>query len=312
MDSSGSSFLSRVATAPISWGVCEVPGWGYQLSPARVLTEMSDLGFTHTELGSAGWLPEQTDELTGLLNQHSLSLLAAFIPLVLHDESHADAVLAEATTAAQLLEAAGASYFNTAPVTSVDWKPRYPLSDDEWQHLYRMVAKVDQICVDHGLIQVIHEHVGCVIETAVEVQALLDNTAARLVVDTGHLAIGGYSPIDLVGAHPDRVGLVHLKDTDMAVAEKLNNGELTLMEAVQAGLFTALGQGDLDIAEVLRLLETSGYRGWYVIEQDCALAAEPGPGTGPVSDVATSLEYLRMVADAMPSQPTEELSALNI
>ena len=24
----------KIAGAPISWGVCEVPGWGYQLSPA--------------------------------------------------------------------------------------------------------------------------------------------------------------------------------------------------------------------------------------------------------------------------------------
>ena len=28
---------AHVAAAPISWGVCEVPGWGYQLSRERVL-----------------------------------------------------------------------------------------------------------------------------------------------------------------------------------------------------------------------------------------------------------------------------------
>jgi inosose dehydratase len=27
----------RVAGAPISWGVCEVPGWGWQYDPATVL-----------------------------------------------------------------------------------------------------------------------------------------------------------------------------------------------------------------------------------------------------------------------------------
>src|SRR6202022_1376197 len=27
----------KIAGAPISWGVCEVPGWGYQLTPQRVL-----------------------------------------------------------------------------------------------------------------------------------------------------------------------------------------------------------------------------------------------------------------------------------
>jgi len=48
----------RIAAAPISWGVCEVPGWGYQLSPERVLREMQQLGVTATEFGPDGFLPE--------------------------------------------------------------------------------------------------------------------------------------------------------------------------------------------------------------------------------------------------------------
>ena len=38
----------KIAGAPISWGVCEVPGWGYQMAPERVLTEMKDIGLTAT------------------------------------------------------------------------------------------------------------------------------------------------------------------------------------------------------------------------------------------------------------------------
>jgi hypothetical protein len=37
------AFSDRIASAPISWGVCEVPGWGHQLDPSRVLAEMADL-----------------------------------------------------------------------------------------------------------------------------------------------------------------------------------------------------------------------------------------------------------------------------
>jgi inosose dehydratase len=48
---------ARLAGAPISWGVCEVPGWGYQLEPDRVLSEMADLGLPATELGPDGYLP---------------------------------------------------------------------------------------------------------------------------------------------------------------------------------------------------------------------------------------------------------------
>ena len=34
----------KIAAAPISWGVCEVPGWGRMLDPETVLLEMSELG----------------------------------------------------------------------------------------------------------------------------------------------------------------------------------------------------------------------------------------------------------------------------
>lgn len=33
------TLLERIATAPISWGVCEMPGWGYQLPAESVLAE---------------------------------------------------------------------------------------------------------------------------------------------------------------------------------------------------------------------------------------------------------------------------------
>lgn len=298
--SSTSTFLDRVATAPISWGVCEVPGWGHQLSPDRVLAEMNRLGFTRTELGSTGWLPTTTNELQAILTRHDMSLLAAFIPLVIHDPDQADRTRAEARAAAELLAENGAGFFNTAPVTSVDWQPRRPLSNEEWAHLYLMVDEIEKICADHDLVQVLHEHVGCVIETAEEVQRLIDNTNVSLVVDTGHLAIGGYDPGELVKRHADRVGLVHLKDTDLEVAARLNDGRLSLMEAVQEGLFTPLGQGDLDVAGVITALEADGYRSWYVIEQDCAIIGDlPAEGEGPIRDVAISLDFLKDLAASL-------------
>ena len=45
---------ARLAAAPISWGVCEVPGWGLQLPPDRVLAEMADAGDHGHRAGSAG------------------------------------------------------------------------------------------------------------------------------------------------------------------------------------------------------------------------------------------------------------------
>jgi hypothetical protein len=38
----------KIAGAPISWGVSEVLGWGYQLPVDRVLREMREVGLTAT------------------------------------------------------------------------------------------------------------------------------------------------------------------------------------------------------------------------------------------------------------------------
>ena len=45
-------------------------------------------------------------------------------------------------------------------------------------------------------------------------------------------------------------------------------------------------------AGVVGALDTAGYHGWYVLEQDTILE-EPPAGEGPVAQVAQSLSYLR-------------------
>ena len=78
----------KIAGAPISWGVCEVPGWGYQLDRDRVLTEMRGAGLTATELGPDGFLPTDTDELKAVLREHDLACVGGFVPVVLFKADH--------------------------------------------------------------------------------------------------------------------------------------------------------------------------------------------------------------------------------
>lgn len=287
-------FMTRMATAPISWGICEVPGWGVQLPVERVLSEMAAMGFPSTELGSEGYLPSSPDELCSVLEPHGLGLLAAFVPAIVHDPAEVDETLRRMTEMAELLQAVGATYFNTSPVTTWDWGPRRELTAAEWDHTWTMFDRIEEITEAHGLTQVLHEHVGTIVETKEEIQRVVDNSPIRFVLDTAHFAVGGYDPVDFAKNHSDRVGLVHIKDCDLAVAEKLNASELSLMEAVQGGIFPSVGQGDLYIDEVIRTLEASGYNGWYVLEQDVAITGDlPGDGAGPIEGVRESVEYLK-------------------
>ena len=56
------ALAERVAGAPISWGVCEVPGWGWQSTRTTVLAQMREVGIAATEFGPDGFLPEDPEE----------------------------------------------------------------------------------------------------------------------------------------------------------------------------------------------------------------------------------------------------------
>ena len=79
---------NRIAGAPISWGVCEVPGWRHQLSPQRVLTEMREVGLAATEVGPDGFLPADPARLAHTLAEHDLHAVGGFVPVVLHVPEH--------------------------------------------------------------------------------------------------------------------------------------------------------------------------------------------------------------------------------
>jgi inosose dehydratase len=219
-----------------------------------------------------------------------------FTPLVLHAASERDEALHTAQTTAAMLAEAGATTFITAVVRDLDWSVPRPLDASEHRHLTEMLRRVEDICLAAGLAQVLHPHVQTVVETADDVDRLLESSDVKWCLDTGHLAIGGKDPVEFARQHADRVGHVHLKDVALQHAGALMRRETSIMQSVQAGLFTPLGQGDVDIAGVITALEGAGYDGWYVIEQDTAVVgALPEPGQGPMTRVSASLDYLRDV-----------------
>ena len=55
---------------------------------------------------------------------------------------------------------------------------------------------------------------GTMVENRDEVDRVLDGSAIRLCLDTGHLLIGGTDPLQLAREVPDRIAHAHLKDVD--------------------------------------------------------------------------------------------------
>lgn len=281
----------RIAGAPISWGVCEAPGWGYELGADRVLGEMATLGLRTTELGPTGYLGATPSEVRSRLDEHGLRLIGGFLPVPLHVDAALD--LYEAEQAIATLAAAGAEVVVLAArSTDGSYDRKVPLAEEDWPVLLGTLNRLRKLVADHGMATTLHPHAGTAISGRESVLRLLESSDVQLCLDTGHLMIGGMQPMELLERFADRVAHVHLKDVRAAVAATVAAGERSYLDAVRAGLYTPLGDGDLDVAGIVARLEAAGYRGWYVLEQDCALAGEPARDQGPVLQVRRSIDFL--------------------
>ena len=283
----------KIAGAPISWGVCEVPGWGYQLSPGRVLAEMTEVGLAATELGPAGFLPGDPGHAARVLRQHHLAPVGGFVPVRLHVPGHdplpeIEQVLqgyADTGSRTLVLSAdSGLAGYDTRPV----------LDEDGWTTLLTNLDRLGALAAQHGVLAVLHPHVGTMVENRHEVQRVLDGSSVALCLDTGHLLIGGTDPAELARQVPGRIAHTHLKDVNGSIAAKVRSGRITYTEGVREGMYRPLGAGDVDVEAIVSVLGRRGYDGWYVLEQDTILTEEPA-GEGPVADVRTSAEYVRSV-----------------
>jgi len=287
----------RLVAAPISWGVCEVPGWGRMLAAERVLGEMAELGIAATELGAPGFLPDDPGALRAQLDRHGLSLVGSFWPVVAHEPSGAVASVRET---ARKLAALGGDVISLALVQDLDWSAPRELTDAQWETLAVTVAEAEAAAAQEGVTLAIHPHEGTLVYTAEQVRRALAETSCGWCLDTGHLYLGGVDPATFAAEHGHRVVHVHLKDVDAAVAARLGS-ELSLLQAVQAGLFVPLGEGDAGVARAIAELDRAGYSRWWVLEQDTAITGpEPAVGSGPMVAVKRSIEFIETLA------PTEE------
>ncbi len=283
--------MDRVAGAPISWGVSEVPGWGYQLTPERVLPEMRDLGLVATEFGPDGFLPADPQAKAETLRSFGLSAVGGFVPVLLHDPNRDP--LPEVDRELDGFVAAGAGTIVLAAVSGLaGYDVRPDLDADGWQTLFTNLDRITERSRERGVNAVLHPHVGTMVEKREEVDRVLDGSAVPLCLDTGHLLIGGTDPVELAKSVPHRIAHTHLKDVDVSFAERVRVGELTYTDAVRGGMYRPLGSGDIDIAGIIAVLESNGYRGWYTMEQDTILSGKPD-GDGPVADVRASVAFLQ-------------------
>lgn len=295
-----SDLLDRIAGAPITWGVDGSPGWGHLMDRDRVMSEMVDVGLSATELGPDGYLPRDPDELREYLVRYDLHVVGGFVPALLYRPDRIEAELAYVDRASRQLAGAGADVMVLGPASHLDgYDTSIDMDDVEWNTFLANLKRLQDIVQENGLTTGLHPHWGMAIERPDHIERLLDSCDVNLCLDTGHLFLGGADLVEVARSAAGRVVHVHLKDVDAGLAERVRAGETRFKQAVVDGLFRPLGRGDVDIAGLIRDLETAGFDKWYVIEQDTSLREEPAPGQGPKADAEVSMRFLETLAEKL-------------
>jgi inosose dehydratase len=269
------------------------------LDAATVLGEMASLGVRATELGPPGYLPREPAELRTLLGKYGLTLVGGFLAVVMHRAQKS--ALKEAEDSAALFAACGGDVLVLAAATGLDGYDERPALDDaEWATLIDTAGKIRRVAAAHGLRTVLHPHVGTHVEKRSEVERFLADSDLDLCLDTGHLMIGGTDPVELAKRFPGRIGHIHLKDVREDLAGEVRAGRLGYTDAVGRGMYVPLGEGDVDVAAMVRSVQAAGYEGWYVLEQDTALDEE-SPDDVPRRDTERSLAHLAHISIHAPT-----------
>ena len=117
----------------------------------------------------------------------------------------------------------------------------------------------------------VHHHLGTGVQTAEEIDKLMEITDPNLVYllfDTGHLSFSGEDVVGVLKKYVNRIKHVHLKDIRKNVIEDAKTKGYSFLDAVRAGSFTGPGDGDFDFTPVFDILDEAGYEGWVVVEAE--------------------------------------------
>jgi len=303
----------RIANAPCSWGALEFEGMqGKGIPWTQMLDELRDTGYIGTELGDWGFMPTEPAVLRKAFASRKIAMVGAFVPVALKDRAAHAGGEAEAVKVARLLAGVTDAPSNQGPfLVLADQNgtdpsrtrnagrvtPDMALADNEWKVFAAGAERIaSAVRRETGLRTAFHHHCAGYVETPAEIARLLELTDPELlglVFDTGHYAYGtgtGGASVVTEGLDRfwDRIWHVHFKDCQPAVAGAARREGWDYFDAVQRGVFSELGCGEVDFPTAISRLRKNGYTGWIVVEQDVL----PGMGS-PRESALRNRDYLR-------------------
>ena len=270
----------RVANAPCSYGAFEITVGRLPNIPDAldVLESMAEAGYEGTELGPPGYLGDR-DELATRLGANRLELVGGYVPIRFSEPERLDEDLRGLEETLDYFEAAGAP--DARPVFADGGSPERAaspgaaatdrsvgLDDAGWRRFADGVARAAEVARARGFRPTFHHHTATNVEAPWEIERMLELTDVGLLLDTGHLALGGGDPVQGLRDWGERIDHLHVKDYKRAVLESVIADRAGMDEAWRRRVFCELGTGDVDLPAFFDTVASSGYSGWLVVEQD--------------------------------------------
>ena len=264
-----------LAIAPIAWTNDDLPDLGAENTFEQCVSEMALAGFTGSEIGNK--YPKDVDILKHKLDVRGMRICNAWFSSLLLSEGY-DATIEAFIKHRDFLHALGAKVIGASeqgnsiqgkPVSIFGEKPVY--TDEQWELIRKGFNKMSELAREKDMYFTVHHHMGTGVQTAEEIDKLMEITDPELVYllfDTGHLSFSGEDVVGVLKKYVNRIKHVHLKDIRKNVIEDAKTKGYSFLDAVRAGSFTVPGDGDFDFTPVFDILDEAGYEGWVVVEAE--------------------------------------------
>jgi inosose dehydratase len=269
-----------VANAPCSYGAFEITVGVLPDVPEAesVLSAIASAGYEGTELGPPGYLGDRLT-LRKHLDEHELALVGGYIPIRFSEPEHWTEDLAVMDATLDLFAAADGT--EAKPVLADGGSAeriRFPgraaadrsigLDEAGWARFAEGVAQACDLARTRGFEPTFHHHTATFVEAPWEIERVLELTDVGLLLDTGHLRLGGGDPTTALREWGSRINHIHIKDVHDEVLAGVIADAADMPEAWRRGVFCELGTGDVDLDSFFAELSRSDYSGWLVVEQD--------------------------------------------
>lgn len=229
--------------------------WGFSPADAEAaIKDVGALGFHGFEsFGNVLEAWEPKGGLKVLLDAAGLPLHSAYCPVNLTDPAQRKEEIARIVRWAGLIRKCGGTVAVIGP-NNVK-RPEYVFADHK-ADIVRTLNDMGKALQDTGVIGALHQHTGTCVETRDETYAVMQAVDTRYVKfgpDVGQLQKGGADPVQVVKDFLPAIRHVHLKDFD--------GGPDYLG-------YCPLGQGRVDVAAIVDLLDGSGNEMMIMAELD--------------------------------------------